>query len=154
MNKQGIIFVVVLVGAFVIFNGLKNLSKDVSLKDWLSQAEGYGEAITQHQQTEKPILVLFYTDWCGSCKVLKADLLASPDVKQFINDSLIAVKINPERDADSASLARQFNVIGYPMLFVVQEIQEKEQAVRLVRRTHRMTSEQFIIQLQRAMNSL
>ncbi|VAW47137.1 hypothetical protein MNBD_GAMMA03-150 [hydrothermal vent metagenome] len=151
MNKQGIIFVVVLVGAFVIFNGLKNLSKEVSLKDWLSQAEGYGEAITQHQQTEKPILVLFYTDWCGSCKVLKADLLTSPDVKQFINDSLIAVKINPERDMDSANLATQFNVIGYPMLFVVQE---KGQVVRLVRKTHRITSEQFIIQLQRAMNSL
>ncbi len=147
MNKKGIIFVVVLVGAFVIFNGLKNLSKDVSLKDWLSQAEGYGEAITQHQQTEKPILVLFYTDWCGSCKVLKADLLASPDVKQFINDSLIAVKINPERDADSANLATQFNVIGYPMLFIVQK---GGADIQWIRKTSRISTEQFMAQIQGA----
>ncbi|VAW48279.1 hypothetical protein MNBD_GAMMA04-1311 [hydrothermal vent metagenome] len=147
MNKQGIIFVVVLVGAFVIFNGLKNLSKDVSLNDWLSQAEGYGEAITQHQQSGKPIAVLFYTDWCGSCKVFKAEILASPDVVDFMKHKMLAVKINPERDMNSANLAKQFGVIGYPMLFVVRE---GGADIQWIRKTSRITTEQFITQMQKA----
>ena len=147
MNKKSVIFFAVLIGAFVIFNGLKNLSQDVSLKGWLSQYEGYSEAMAQHQQTKKPIVVLFYTDWCGSCKVLKAEILSSPDVTEFMKNKVLAVKINPERDMNSANLAKQFDVIGYPMLFVVRKGGED---IQWIRKTSRITTEQFIAQIQKA----
>lgn len=59
---------------------------------------------------EKPILIDFYTDWCGWCKRMDAETYADAKVsdkaKQFI-----CVKI----DADAySSIAKDYNVRGFP----------------------------------------
>ena len=88
---------------------------------------------------------MFYTDWCGSCKVLKAEILSSPKVEAFLKDNVLAVKINPERDKDSANLAKQFGVIGYPMMFTVLN---EGAEIKRIRKTSRITPEQFMAQIQ------
>ncbi len=146
MNKRkAVIFITVLAGLAVILPGLSALSRDVSLSDWGSQSSGYATAFTEHQSSNKPIVVLFYTDWCGSCKTLKAEILTSPEVKEFLQNRVLAVKINPERDADSANLAKQFGVRGYPMMFMVRN---NGTDIQWIRKTSRITPEQFIAQLQ------
>ncbi|MCF6344933.1 MAG: thioredoxin family protein [Thiomicrorhabdus sp.] len=150
MNRKKLsIMAAVLFGLAFIVLGLKNLSRDVSLNDWESQATGYAKALQQQKQSGKPIVVLFYTDWCGSCKVLKADILSSLEVKAFIENDVLAVKINPERGADVAGLAKEFGVIGYPMVFVVLN-KKDEIEIRWIRKTSRISPQQFIEQIQRS----
>jgi thiol:disulfide interchange protein len=146
-NRKSFIVVSALVGLAIIFSGLISLSRDVSLKDWYSQSAGYASAFKQHQESNKPMVVLFYTDWCGSCKTLKADILSSPDVQAFLKNRVLAVKINPERDVDSANLAKQFGVRGYPMMFMVRN---DGKDIQWIRKTSRITPAQFIAQLQGA----
>ena len=148
MNKKKLsILAAVLFGLSFIVLGLKNLSQDVSLNSWESQAAGYAKALQKQQQTGKPIVVLFYTDWCGSCKVLKADVLSSPEMNSFIESDVLAVKINPERSAEVARLAKEFGVVGYPMVFVVLSRQEGRE-IRWIRQTSRISPQQFIEQIQ------
>jgi len=50
------------------------------------------------------------------------------------------VKIIPERGADVASLAKEFGVIGYPMVFVVLNKQAGVE-IRWIRKTSRVSSQ-------------
>lgn len=151
MNRRKLsIMAAVLLGlAFIVF-GLANLSRDVSLNGWESQAAGYAKALQQQKQSGKPIVVLFYTDWCASCKVLKAEILSSPEVEAFIKNEVLAVKINPERGADVASLAKEFGVIGYPMVFVVLNKQSGVE-IQWIRKTSRISPQQFVEQIQQSL---
>jgi len=146
MNKKLTIFAVIVLGVAFILNALHNLSRDVSLSDWASQASGYSDAFEQQKQSGKPIAVLFYTDWCAACKTLKAEVLSSPKVQDYMK-TLHAVKINPEMGQDAANLAKQFGVKGYPMFFMVLK---NGQEVKYIRRTNNITPEQFIAQLEKA----
>lgn len=146
MNKKLTILVVILLGVAVIFSALHNLSRDVSLSDWASQASGYSDAFEQQKLSGKPMAVLFYTDWCAACKTLKAEVLSSPEVQDYMK-TVHAVKINPEMGQDAANLAKQFGVKGYPMFFMVLN---NGQEVKYIRRTSHITPEQFITQLEKA----
>ena len=55
---------------------------------------------------------------------------------QYVN----GVKIIPERGADVASLAKEFGVIGYPMVFVVLNKQAGVE-IRWIRKTSRVSSQ-------------
>jgi uncharacterized protein YyaL (SSP411 family) len=58
----------------------------------------------------KPILIDFYTDWCGWCKRLDADTYANPDVGAMAKN-FVCVKINAEK---YPQLAKEYGVGGFP----------------------------------------
>ena len=61
-------------------------------------------------KSEKPVLIDFYADWCGPCKML------SPIVEQFAEeyaDTYLVGKVNVD---EQPGLALKYQVMSIPML--------------------------------------
>jgi thioredoxin 1 len=71
--------------------------------------------------SEVPVLVDFYADWCGPCKTLAPIL---KDVKQELGDRIKVVKIDVDKNQ---KLASRFQVRGVPTMMLFQN---KEQLWR------------------------
>lgn len=54
------------------------------------------EALELQQKEPKKIIMDFYTNWCGPCKLLEKNTFQNPDVAQYINEHFYAVKFNAE----------------------------------------------------------
>ena len=76
-------------------------------------------------KSEKPVLVDFYADWCGPCKML------SPIVDEVAqeNEDIKVVKVNVD---DSQDLAMKYQVMSIPTLVVIKEGNEINRSVGLI----------------------
>lgn len=76
-------------------------------------------------KSQKPVLVDFYADWCGPCKML------SPVVDKVAEESedIKVVKINVDEAQD---LAMKYQVMSIPTLVVIKGGKEIKRSVGLV----------------------
>lgn len=76
-------------------------------------------------QSDKKVLIDFYADWCGPCKML------SPIVAEFAkeNDTVKVVKINIDENEE---LAVQYGVMSIPTLVVVENGETKNTSIGLI----------------------
>jgi thioredoxin 1 len=65
------------------------------------------------RQSEKPVLLDFYAEWCGPCRML------SPVVEEIANerDDILVGKINVDNEP---TLAQEFGVMTIPTLAVMK----------------------------------
>jgi len=73
----------------------------------------YDQALVRARYENKPILVYFYTDWCGWCKKLDAETYGNETVAALLNESFISLKVDAEEHVD---LAEEYDVVGYPTI--------------------------------------
>ncbi len=66
--------------------------KDGSFVKWISLEEAMEKVKIQ----PKPILIDFYTDWCGWCKTMMKTTYANRDLAQYINTYFYPVKFDAE----------------------------------------------------------
>lgn len=80
---------------------------------------------TEVLKSEKTVLIDFYADWCGPCKML------SPIVEQVAseNNNIKVVKINIDDEQD---LAVNYGIMSIPTLVVIKNGQEVDRAVGVI----------------------
>ena len=66
----------------------------------------------QINDTEKPVLVDFWAEWCRPCKAIAPIL---EEVAQEYGDKVIFAKVNIE---ENPSIAPKFNIRGIPTLLI------------------------------------
>lgn len=77
--------------------------------------------IRQAKKQHKKVLVDFYADWCASCKEMDNKIFADEKVKQALK-SLIWLKVDlTNRNSDSASLEKKFNIVAPPTLLFISD---------------------------------
>lgn len=62
--------------------------------------------------SEKPVLVDFYTDWCGPCKQMPPIL---KDVKSEMKESIRIIKVNVDKNP---FIATQFQIRSVPTVMI------------------------------------
>ena len=65
--------------------------------------------------SDKPVLLDFYADWCGPCKML------SPILHELAEEKSGALKVGKINVDEQPELASQFRVMSIPTLMVFKE---------------------------------
>jgi len=86
---------------------------------WLSGAMGYDDAVRQQEAQAAPMIVYFFTEWCGYCRQIERELLDSSEVERYFDRAVLRVRVNPESGEAERRLAERFEVKGFPSFFVV-----------------------------------
>ena len=80
-------------------------------------ADGFYEAIRAIEAEPQPMVVYFYTDWCGYCRQFERELLGTAQVKDYFS-TVLTVRINPEAGKTEKEIAAYYGVNGFPGFFV------------------------------------
>jgi thioredoxin-related protein len=89
---------------------------------WLPFNEGMALAAKEN----KHVVIDFYTTWCHWCKVMDRETFSNPEVKKYLAENFVTIRINAESTSEKVSykgedltpvaLARAFGVKGFPSL--------------------------------------
>ncbi|HPD17903.1 MAG TPA: thioredoxin fold domain-containing protein [Planctomycetota bacterium] len=74
-------------------------------------APSFEAGMRRAKEKNLPTLVDLYTDWCGWCKRLDADVFSTAQVKAMLAKDLVGIKLNPEKDRKNGE---KFKVEGFP----------------------------------------
>ena len=78
-------------------------------------------------QSEKPVLVDFFAEWCGPCKMLSL-------VVDSIAEEMPQIKVCKIDIDDSIELAQQYRVMSVPTLLIFQNGKVIDQSVGVIPR--------------------
>ena len=92
-----------------LFCSIPSMAQDSGIQ-WYKDLQ---QASTIARKSDKPMMIEFWADWCAPCKQLEAKTFSDPQVRQFLRDKTVAVRVNID---DHPTLAQRHNVTGIPCL--------------------------------------
>jgi len=78
----------------------------------MNTTEKQPKTFTDVINSETPVLVDFYADWCGPCKLMAPIL---KNLKKEMGDKLSIIKIDTDRNPDAAA---KYKIRGVPTLIL------------------------------------
>ncbi|MBQ8847783.1 MAG: thioredoxin fold domain-containing protein [Candidatus Gastranaerophilales bacterium] len=84
----------------------------------ISKQYDKGRSLEKAIKTEKPMIIFFYTDWCGFCQRFVPTFDKVSKDRKFKKDFAVAY-VNCENQ-DNAKYAQEYGVDGYPTVYVVK----------------------------------
>lgn len=86
----------------------------------------FDQGIAQAAKEKKPVVIDFYTSWCRWCKVMDEKTFSDPEVKSYLAEHFVTIRLNAESRSERYSfkgseytpvqLTRTFGVRGFPSL--------------------------------------
>ena len=77
-------------------------------------------------QSDKPVLVDFFADWCGPCKMM------APVVEQLAEELEGKAKVGKLNIDENMDIAEKYRVMNIPTFLIFKDGQEKERVVGAV----------------------
>jgi thioredoxin-like negative regulator of GroEL len=98
-----------LASTFLALSGLPAAGQDLprGRVDWLTD---FNLAMEEAAVTRKPVLLSFYTTWCGWCRKLEGNTFQAPSFVDFSNH-VVTVRVDGDQEK---GLAAMYQVTGYP----------------------------------------
>jgi thiol:disulfide interchange protein DsbD len=106
---------------FVVYKQIDN-QQQTQLIAWQTN---YNYARTIAQQQDKPLFIDFGAPYCSVCKAIDKKFFANQDVADVVNNNFVPVKIDIT-DEQNEFLQYKFNIIGVPVINIVNAHTEKE----------------------------
>lgn len=77
----------------------------------------FAAACETAKKENKWVLIDFYTTWCGPCKMLDKVTWKDTEVKAWLKDNAINLKVDAEADVE---LAKKYKVNAYPTIVILK----------------------------------
>jgi tetratricopeptide (TPR) repeat protein len=79
----------------------------------------YEKAIERARAEKKLIVADMFTDWCTLCKKMDAETFADPQLIEKMADKYVWLKLNTETEEDGERLQKEFAILTYPTVLVL-----------------------------------
>ena len=76
------------------------------------------EAVAKATAEDKMVFVDCFTEWCGPCKIMAADVFPTREVGEFMNPRFVSVAIDMEK-GEGVEIARRFRVAAFPTFLLL-----------------------------------
>ncbi len=73
--------------------------------------------------SDKPVLVDFYADWCGPCKMM------APVVEELASELVEKAKVGKINVDENSDIAVEYNVMSIPTLIIFKNGKEEKRLV-------------------------
>lgn len=83
----------------------------------------WAEAVAKAKADNKPMLVDFYTTWCGPCRVMAKNVFPVKEVGDKYNASFVNFKVDAEK-GEGLQLAKKYEVKNYPTFLFINPADE------------------------------
>lgn len=134
----------------ILITVLPLVGRDTDPDRWLRDAPGYERALELQKESNGPLIVYFYADWCPYCRSLDNQYLPSQPVRDYLR-TVVKVRINPEHGRAERALADRYGVTGYPAYFVIQKASATPRQISPFRRgAPNLTTAEFAVAMQNA----
>jgi len=77
----------------------------------------FEKAKAQAVKAKKPLLIDFYTVWCGACKAYDKYVFSKPEIKSYIKNKFIALSIDAEK-GEGVELGKSYNINSFPQIII------------------------------------